>query len=149
MASNSTRRHVQPARTARIVGGRRAGAGLARRARSGTHHGRAIEMTDRIVLVDTPNGEAQALAVFAKTTALIPGTPTRSVVALHHHWDHLSGIRTAIDEGATIVTHETNRAFLELAATAPHTIHPDGLGLSKTPLKIQLVATDATLTDDA
>ena len=26
---------------------------------------------------------------------------------MHHHWDHLGGIRTAIDEGATIVTHKT------------------------------------------
>jgi hypothetical protein len=51
---------------------------------------------------------------------------------MHHNWDHLGGIRTAIDEGATIVTHETNRAFLERLTTTPHTIHPDRLdGLSE------------------
>jgi hypothetical protein len=32
---------------------------------------------------------------------------------LHHHWDHLGGTRTAIDEGATIVTHQSNRTLLE------------------------------------
>src|SRR4029077_18895045 len=32
----------------------------------GTHHSLAIEMKDHIVLVDTPNGEARALAVIAK-----------------------------------------------------------------------------------
>jgi len=43
-----------------------------------------------IVLVDTPNGEARASA------------PIRDVIAMHHHWDHMGGIRSAIDESATI-----------------------------------------------
>jgi glyoxylase-like metal-dependent hydrolase (beta-lactamase superfamily II) len=115
----------------------------------GTHHSLAIAMRDHIIVVDTPNGEARASAVLAKAKELIPGKPIRYVVAMHHHWDHLGGIRTAIAEGATIVTHETNRAFLERAATAPHTIHPDRLAMSKRPLKIQTVAADGTLTDGA
>src|SRR6266568_2176388 len=97
----------------------------------GTHHSLAIEMKDHIVLVDTPNGEARALAVIAKAKEVIPGKPIRYVVAMHHHWDHLGGIRTAIDEGATIVTHETNKTFLERAAKAPHTIDPDRLSKSQ------------------
>jgi hypothetical protein len=86
----------------------------------GTHHSLAIEMKDHIVLVDTPNGEARALALISKAKELIPGKPIRYVIAMHHHWDHLGGIRTAIDEGATIVAHRTNMAFLERAAKAPH-----------------------------
>jgi glyoxylase-like metal-dependent hydrolase (beta-lactamase superfamily II) len=57
----------------------------------GTHHTLAIEMKDHIVLVDTPNGEARALAVIAKAKDVIPGKPIRYVVAMHHHWDHLGG----------------------------------------------------------
>src|SRR5258707_4736376 len=38
----------------------------------GTHHSFAIEMTDYIVVVDTPNNEARASAVLAKAKALIP-----------------------------------------------------------------------------
>src|SRR5437762_6234758 len=113
----------------------------------GTHHSLAIEMKDHIVLVDTPNGEARALAVIAKAKDIIPGKPIRYVVAMHHHWDHLGGIRTAIDEGATIVTHQTNKALLERAAKAPHTIDPDRLSVSKKPLKLQTVDAEATLTD--
>src|SRR5207248_4371862 len=113
----------------------------------GTHHSLAIEMKDYIVLVDTPNGEPRALAVIAKAKELIPGKPLRYVVAMHHHWDHLGGIRTAIDEGATIVTHKTNKALLERAAKAPHTINPDRLSVSKKPLKLQTVNAEATLTD--
>jgi glyoxylase-like metal-dependent hydrolase (beta-lactamase superfamily II) len=115
----------------------------------GTHHSLAIEMKDHIVLVDTPNGEARALAVITKAKEVIPGKPIRYMIAMHHHWDHLGGIRTAIDEGATIVTHETNKAFLERAATAPHTIDPDRLSMSKKPLKLQTVGDEATLTDGA
>jgi glyoxylase-like metal-dependent hydrolase (beta-lactamase superfamily II) len=69
------------------------------------------------------------------------------VVTSHHHWDHLGGIRTAIDEGATIVTHQTNKAFLERVAKTPHTINPDRLAMSKKPLKIQTVGAKGTLTD--
>jgi glyoxylase-like metal-dependent hydrolase (beta-lactamase superfamily II) len=113
----------------------------------GTHHSLAIAMRDHIVLVDTPNGEARASAVIAKAKELIPNKPIRYVVAMHHHWDHLGGIRTAIDEGATIVTHRSNRAFLERAATAPHTIAPDRLSKSKRSLILQAVDAEGTLTD--
>jgi|SRR5437667_1295802 len=79
----------------------------------------AIEMSDYIVLVDTPNGEARASAVIAKAKEFIPDKPIRYVVAMHHHSDHLGGIRTAIDEGTTILTHETNKALAEADAYTP------------------------------
>ena len=113
----------------------------------GTHHSLAIEMADHIVVVDTPNNEARAEAVLAKAKELIPNKPIRFVVTSHHHWDHLGGIRSAINEGATIVTHQSNKAFLERVAKTPHTIAPDHLASSKKPLKIQTVGDDGRLTD--
>jgi glyoxylase-like metal-dependent hydrolase (beta-lactamase superfamily II) len=113
----------------------------------GSHHSLAIEMNDHIVLVDTPQTEQRALAVIAKAKEVIPNKPIRYVVTSHHHWDHLGGIRTAIDEGATIVTHQSNKAFLERVAKTPHTINPDRLAMSKKPLKIQTVGAKGTLTD--
>jgi glyoxylase-like metal-dependent hydrolase (beta-lactamase superfamily II) len=113
----------------------------------GTHHSLAIGMRDYIVLIDTPNGEARASAVIAKSKELMPNKPVRYVVTTHHHWDHLGGIRTAIDEGATIVTHRSNREFLDRVAAAPHTIAPDRLATSKRPLKLQTVDAEGTLTD--
>ena len=113
----------------------------------GTHHSLAVEMNDYIVLIDTPNSEARALAVIAKAKEVIPGKLIRYVIAMHHHWDHLGGIRTAIDEGATIVTHQTNKSFLERAAAAPFTMNPDRLSRSKKPLKLQTVDSDGTITD--
>jgi glyoxylase-like metal-dependent hydrolase (beta-lactamase superfamily II) len=115
----------------------------------GSHHSLAIEMKEHIVLVDTPNGEARALAVIAKAKDVIPAKPVRYVVAMHHHWDHVGGIRTAIDEGATIVTHESNRALLQRAATSSHTIKPDRLSKSNKLLKLQTIGAEGTLTDGA
>jgi len=113
----------------------------------GTHHSLAIEMADHIVVVDTPNNEARAAAVLAKAKELIPNKPIRFVVTSHHHWDHLGGIRTAMDEGATIVTHQSNKAFLERVAKTPHTIAPDRLASSKKAVKIQAVGDDYKFTD--
>jgi len=113
----------------------------------GTHHSLAVEMRDHIVVVDVPNNEARATAVLAKAKELIPNKPVRYVVTSHHHWDHLGGIRTAMDESATIVTHQSNKAFLERVAKTPHTIVPDRLAASKKPVKIQTVADKGALTD--
>ena len=113
----------------------------------GTHHSLAVEMKDHIVLVDTPQTEQRALAVIAKAKEVIPNKPIRFVVTSHHHWDHLGGIRAAMDEGATIVTHQSNKAFLERVAKTPHTINPDRLASSKKSLKIQTVGAKGVLTD--
>ncbi|OFV90330.1 MAG: hypothetical protein A3G76_13015 [Acidobacteria bacterium RIFCSPLOWO2_12_FULL_65_11] len=113
----------------------------------GTHHSLAVEMRDHLVLADVPNGEARALAVIAKAKEVMPNKPIRYLVTSHHHWDHLSGIRAAIDEGATIVTHESNKAFLERVAKTPHTLSPDRLAASKKAVKIQTVGAKGTLTD--
>jgi glyoxylase-like metal-dependent hydrolase (beta-lactamase superfamily II) len=104
-------------------------------------------MADHIVVVDTPNNQARAEAVLAKAKEVIPNKPIKYVVTSHHHWDHLGGIRAAIDEGATIVTHESNKAFLERVATTPHTIKPDRQAESKKAVQIQTVGDDGQLTD--
>ena len=52
-----------------------------------------------------------------------------------------------MDEGATIVTHQSNKAFLERVAKTPHTIVPDRLAASKKAVKIQTVADKGQLTD--
>jgi glyoxylase-like metal-dependent hydrolase (beta-lactamase superfamily II) len=113
----------------------------------GSHHSLAVEMKDHIVLVDVPQTEERALAVIAKSKELIPNKPIRYLVTSHHHWDHLGGIRTTMDEGAIIVTHQSNKAFLERVAKTPHTLNPDRLSRSKKPLKIQTVGATGTLTD--
>jgi glyoxylase-like metal-dependent hydrolase (beta-lactamase superfamily II) len=113
----------------------------------GTHHSLAIEMKDYIVVEDVPNNVARATAVLAKAKELIPNKPVRYVVTSHHHWDHLGGIRMAMNEGATIVTYQSNKAFLERVAKTQHTINPDPLSTSKKGAKIQTVGQKYVITD--
>ena len=113
----------------------------------GTHHSVAVEMKDHIVLVDTPNGETRATAVIDKAKEIIPGKPIRFVIAMHHHWDHLGGIRTAIAERATIVTHASNRIFLERVSRANHTLKPDRLSASNARLMLQTIDDHGNLGD--
>ena len=113
----------------------------------GSHHSVAVEMRDHIVLVDLPQTEQRAMAVVAKAKETIPNKPVRFVITSHHHWDHLGGIRTAMDEGATIVTHRSNKAFLERVARTPHTLVPDRQAASRKAVKIQTVGDKGQLTD--
>jgi glyoxylase-like metal-dependent hydrolase (beta-lactamase superfamily II) len=96
----------------------------------GSHHSVAIDMGDHVVLVEAPLDEARSLAVIAKIKETLPGKPIRFVVNTHHHFDHAGGLRTLVDEGATIVTHQINRPYYEMAWAAPRTLHPDRLARS-------------------
>ena len=113
----------------------------------GTHHSLAVEMKDHIVVVDLPNNQARAQAVLAKAKELIPNKPVKFVVTSHHHWDHLGGIREAFAEKATIVTHRSNKQFLERVAKTPHTLNPDRQAMVKGKAKIQVIDAMGKLTD--
>ena len=63
------------------------------------------------------------------------------------HFDHSGGLRTFVDEGATVVTQATNQAFYEKAWAAPHTLTPDRLEKSKKAAMFETVAGKHVLTD--
>lgn len=113
----------------------------------GSHHSVAIEMRDHVVVVEGPQSEARGLAVIAKTKELIPNKPIRFVVNTHVHFDHSGGLRPFVDEGATVVTHRSNRAFYAQAWAAPRTINPDRLAQSKKPPQFVAFGDRGQLTD--
>lgn len=97
-------------------------------------HSVVIDQGDHIVVVDAPLDEARSNAVIAKAKELIPNKPIRYLVNTHAHFDHAGGVRTYVDEGATIVTMPVNQAYYERIWKTPHTIRPDRLQMSgKTP----------------
>ena len=80
--------------------------------RGGSHHSLAIDQADHIVVVEGPQNEARSEAVIAKAKELIPNKPIRYVVNTHVHFDHSGGLRTFVDEGATVVTQAIEPALL-------------------------------------
>ncbi|MDQ3698291.1 MAG: MBL fold metallo-hydrolase [Gemmatimonadota bacterium] len=112
-----------------------------------SHHSVVIEFADHLVLVEAPQNEARTLAVIRTARALRPEKPLRSVINSHHHFDHSAGIRAAIAEGLTVVTHERNAAFYREIATRRHFIIADTLARGPQPLRLQTVGERRLLRD--
>src|SRR5688572_15452708 len=93
----------------------------------GSHHSILVEFADHLALVEAPLNEARTLAVIAKAKELKPDKPLRYLINTHHHFDHSGGIRAAVAEGMTIVTHEANTALYEEIVARKHTIVEDAL----------------------
>jgi glyoxylase-like metal-dependent hydrolase (beta-lactamase superfamily II) len=85
----------------------------------------AVDFKDYIVLVESGQTEARGLAVIAEAKKLFPNKPIKYLINTHSHIDHSSGLRAFVAEGTTILTHESNKAYLEKTLSIPHTLSPD------------------------
>jgi glyoxylase-like metal-dependent hydrolase (beta-lactamase superfamily II) len=96
----------------------------------GTHHSVLIEMNDHLVVIEGPLNDERATAVIAEVKKTVPNKPIKYVVNTHHHFDHTGGLGPFVAEGATVITHDVNKAFLEQSLAAPRTVQPDKLAQS-------------------
>jgi glyoxylase-like metal-dependent hydrolase (beta-lactamase superfamily II) len=113
----------------------------------GSHHSVAIEMKDHLVLVEAPQNDDRVLAVIQKARSLRPEKPLRAVINTHHHFDHSGGIRAAISEGLTVITHNANKQFFQNLAARRFTIQPDQLARSPRTAVIEGVTDKRSITD--
>ncbi len=104
-----------------------------------SHHSVLVEFADHLELIEAPQNDTRALAVIAKARETVPGKPLTHLINTHHHFDHSGGIRAAIAEGLTIVTHEDNAAYYQEAGTRPHTVSPDALQQNARPVTVEPV----------
>jgi glyoxylase-like metal-dependent hydrolase (beta-lactamase superfamily II) len=112
-----------------------------------SHHSALIEFADHLVLIEAPQSEARSLAVIARARELVPGKPLTTLIASHHHFDHTAGLRAAIAEGLTVLTHPGNVSYFTEAATRPHTRQPDRLATTPRPATIEPVTDGHVLAD--
>ena len=104
-----------------------------------SHHSLLIEFDDFLVLVEAPQSDARTLAVIEKARELQPDKPLQYVINTHHHFDHSGGIRAAVSEGLTIITHETNQSYYEELVSRSHDSQPDALERNPQALNMELV----------
>ena len=107
-----------------------------------SHHSVLVEFEEFLTLIEAPQHDARTLAVIEAARELSPEKPLRYLVNTHHHFDHAGGVRAAVSEGLTILTHEVNGPFFEDLVTRPHTRRPDALAGNPTPLTVELVLGD-------
>lgn len=107
-----------------------------------SHHSVLVEFPAYAVLVEAPQNDTRALAVIARARELVPDKPLQYLVNTHHHFDHSGGLRAAVAEGLTVITHEINRSFYEQLVARPHMLVPDRLAESPADLSIETVTGD-------
>jgi glyoxylase-like metal-dependent hydrolase (beta-lactamase superfamily II) len=93
----------------------------------GSHNSVAIEMKDHMMLVESPLFDGRTLPVLVEVKKLVPGKPVAIVVNSHHHFDHAGGLRSAVAEGATLVTSDLARPYFERILANPNAIDPDAM----------------------
>ena len=107
----------------------------------------AVEFRDYVAVVEGPFSEERSIAVIAEVKKLVPNKPLRYLINTHHHFDHSSGIRTYVAEGATIITHRVNTAFYNQVFRLPRTLSPDKLSQNPKPAKFETLTDKHVLTD--
>ena len=112
-----------------------------------SHHSVLVEFSDYLMLIEAPN-EARTLAVIEKARELVPDKPLTHLVSTHHHFDHSGGVRAAILEGLTVVTHAGNEAFYADLAKRTSTIVQDALARNPKALTLETVDDEKSYEDE-
>lgn len=110
---------------------------------SGGYQALAVEFADHIAVIEAGQSEARGQQILDEVKTLFADKPIRYIVNSHPHSDHTAGLVPFIREGATLVTHENNVAFLDMALSTPRTL------LGEDTLMPQLeAATDVHVMED-
>src|SRR6266404_1772128 len=88
----------------------------------GSYNSLFVVLKDYVLVVEAGANSNYTQAAIAEIRKTAPDRPIRYVVSTHFHFDHLSGVRSYVAEGITIITTPTARKIIESAATANHSM---------------------------
>jgi glyoxylase-like metal-dependent hydrolase (beta-lactamase superfamily II) len=88
------------------------------------------DFKDYVMIVELGSNDDRTAQVLAEAKRLVPNKPIRYVINTHFHFDHTGGLRAAVAEGITIVTHQVNRGLYERVMANPHKLIPDKLEMT-------------------
>jgi hypothetical protein len=147
-APEAVKAAAPPVPPAVVVTSEGVGKGIWWLAGSGNHRSIVFEFDDHLVLFEAPLNEARSKAVIDKARTLSPKPLTHAVIS-HHHFDHSGGLRVAVAEGLTLITHRSNEAFFRELLGRKHSIVPDALERNPKPAMFLFVDDALTLKDAA
>lgn len=98
-----------------------------------------VVYNDYVLVLEAGANNRYSAASIAEIKKVTPDKPIRYLVSTHFHFDHLSGVRSYIAEGTTIVTTPTAKPIIEKAAAATHLMRPDALSRNPKPPLIETI----------
>jgi glyoxylase-like metal-dependent hydrolase (beta-lactamase superfamily II) len=113
----------------------------------GSYDSVLVEFKDYVMMLEAGQSIARGEAYVAESKKLFPNKPIRYVVNTHPHSDHTGGLPALVAEGATIVTQENNRAFLEKALNTPRTLLNDVLAKNPKRARFETVTEKKVYSD--
>jgi len=100
---------------------------------------------DTVYVFDATQGEARARADSAWIARLFPGRHPVTLVVTDIAWPHIAGLRFWVANGATVLTHRANRAFLQHVIDRRWTRKPDLLERRRAAVTPRLHVVDDSL----
>jgi len=93
---------------------------------NGAYQAVIVNQPEGLVIIDGLQSDERSAEIIAQAKAAFPGKDINYVISTHNHFDHASGLRDFVAEGATIITHMINAEFFETALSVPRTLeHQD------------------------
>jgi glyoxylase-like metal-dependent hydrolase (beta-lactamase superfamily II) len=112
----------------------------------GSYDSLVVEFKDHIMLLEAGQSIARGSAYVAEVKKLST-KPIRYVMNTHPHSDHTGGLPALVAEGATIITHQNNKEFLEKSLNAPRTLLDDVLAKNPKKAKVEGIGEKKVYTD--